>query len=158
MKMIFTKSYFLMLFVSLSGLFLSNLLIAHGGAKGVVKERMELMKLLGDRMKEMGAMVKGKVVFESAVIAANASKIEQAAPDITRLFPDGNLQKPSEALPKVWEEWGRFNEMTDRLTLEAGKLNDVAITGTQREIMIQFTKVGKACSSCHTDFRKQKEK
>ena len=144
--------------VLLLGLSFTGFVGAHGGATGVVKERMELMKSLGDRMKEMGAMMKGKVAFSSEVIAANASEIQQVSPEILRLFPEGSLKKPSEALPRVWEEWDRFNEMTDRLTGEAGKLNDVAITGTRREIMIQFTKVGKTCSSCHTDFRKKKEK
>ena len=140
------------------GLAFSGFVGAHGGATGVVKERMELMKLLGDRMKEMGAMVKGKLAFKSEIIAANAREIQKAAPDIIRLFPKGSLKKPTEALPRIWEEWDRFNEMTDHLTREAGKLNDVAIAGTRREIMVQFTKVGKTCSSCHTDFRKKKEK
>jgi cytochrome c556 len=48
--------------------------------------------------------------------------------------------------------------MTSRLGYEAGKLNDVAVNGNRREIMIQFIKVGKSCSSCHTDFRKKQEK
>ena len=144
--------------VLLLGLAFSGFVAAHGGATGVVKERMELMKTLGDRMKETGAMVKGKVAFRSEIIAANAREVQKAALDITRLFPKGSLKKPTEALPRIWEEWDRFNDMTDRLTREAGKLNDVAIVGDQREIMIQFTKVGKTCSSCHTDFRKKKEK
>lgn len=147
-----------MLFILFFSVLSSNLLVAHGRATGVVKERMELMKSLGDRMKETGAMVKGKTAFRSEIIASNAREIQQTAPDIIRLFPQGSLKMPTEALPRIWEEWDRFNEMTDRLIREAGKLSDVAIAGDRREIMIQFTKVGKTCSSCHTDFRKKSEK
>jgi len=141
----------------LSGLFLFSEVSAHGGATGVVKERMELMKSMGDRMKEMGDMVKGKVAFDSASIAASAEEIKQAAPDIAHLFPEGSSHKPSEALPRIWEKRGKFDELTENMILEAGKLNDVAIAGDRRSIMVQFTKLGKTCSSCHTDFRKKQE-
>lgn len=140
----------------LSGLFLAGEVSAHGGATGVVKERMELMKSLGDRMKEMGAMVKGKAAFDAATMADSAREIQQTAPEITHLFPEGSLRKPSEALPSVWEEPEKFNELAESLIREAGNLNDVAMAGDRRSIMIQFTKVGKTCSSCHTDFRKKK--
>ena len=141
----------------LSGLFIFGEVDAHGGATGVVKERMELMKSMGDRMKKMGDMVKGKVAFDSASIAASAQEIKQAAPEITHLFPEGSSHKPSEALPRIWEERGKFDELTESMILEAGKLNDVASAGDRRSIMVQFTKLGKTCSSCHTDFRKKQE-
>jgi cytochrome c556 len=143
--------------LALSGIFLFGEVSAHGGATGVIKERMELMKSLGDRMKEMGAMVKGKAPFDAAAMADSARKIQQTAPEIAHLFPEGSLHKLSKALPAVWKEREKFNELTERLIQEAGNLNDVAMTGDRRSMMIQFTKVGKTCSSCHTDFRKKKK-
>ena len=141
----------------LSGLFIFGEVSAHGGATGVVKERMELMKSMGDRMKKMGDMVKGKVAFDSASIAASAEEIKQAAPDINHLFPEGSIDKPSEALPRIWEDREKFDELTETMIQEAAKLSDVATAGDKRSIMIQFTKLGKTCSSCHTDFRKKQE-
>ena len=148
---------YLMPALLLSGLFLFGEVSAHGGATGIVKERMDLMKSMGDRMKNMGDMVKGKVAFDSASIAASAQEIKQAAPEITHLFPEGSSHKPSEALPRIWEERGKFDELTENMILEAGKLSDVAVSGDRRSIMVQFTKLGKTCSSCHTDFRKKQE-
>ena len=148
--------FYFMTALVLSGLFLLGEVSAHGGATGVVKERMELMKSLGDRMKKMGAMVKGKAPFDATAMADSAREIQQTAPEITHLFPEGSLHKPSEALPSVWEERDKFNDLAESLIQEAGNLNDVAIIGDRRSIMIQFTKVGKTCSSCHTDFRKKK--
>lgn len=141
----------------LSGLFLFGEASAHGGATGVVKERMELMKSMGDRMKKMGAMVKGKVTFDSASIAVNAQEIKQAAPEINNLFPEGSTQKPSEALPRIWEEREQFDALTLSMIKEAGKLRDVATAGDRRSVMVQFVKLGKTCSACHTDFRKKQE-
>ena len=140
----------------LSGLFLLGEVSAHGGATGVVKERMDLMKSLGDRMKTMSAMVKGKAPFDAAAMAVSAREIQHSALEITHLFPEGSLHKPSEALPRVWEEQEEFNQQAKRLSQEAGNLNDVAMAGDRRSILIQFTKVGKTCSSCHTNFRKKK--
>jgi cytochrome c556 len=130
---------------------------AHGGATGVVKERMELMKSMGDQMKKMADMVKGKVAFDASSIADSALEIKQAAPEINQLFPEGSLHKPSEALPRIWEEREQFDELTERMVEEAGKLSDLAITGDKRSIMSQFTRLGKTCSSCHTDYRKKQE-
>ena len=101
-------------------------------------------------------MVKGKTAFDAAAMADSAREIQQTAPEITHLFPEGSLHKPSEALPSVWEEREKFNELAESLIREAGNLNGVAMAGDRRSIMIQFTKVGKTCSSCHTDFRKKK--
>lgn len=158
--MIMTKkiaALFAMPALLVSGLVLFSEVNAHGGATGVVKERMELMKSMGDRMKSMGDMVKGKVAFDAASIAVTAREIQQAAPEITHLFPEGSSHKPSEALPSIWEERGRFDELTEKMIQEAGKLSDVATAGDRRSILIQFTKLGKTCSSCHTDYRKKQD-
>lgn len=139
----------------LSGLFVSGFTGAHQGASGVVKERMELMKSLGDHMKSMAAMIKGKTPFDASKIAASARDIQDESRNIVRLFPEGSLKNPSEARPAVWIQWDRFSELTDRLIDEARGLSDIAIAGSRREIKVQFTRVGKTCSGCHTDFREE---
>lgn len=144
--------------VLLSGLIISGFTLAHQGATGVVKERMELMKALGDHMKSMAAMVKGKVPFDAGQMAAGAQAIQDKAPKMVHLFPEGSLRKPSEALPSIWQQWDKFSELAERLTSEAGGLSDIAVAGSRREIMVQFTRVGKTCSGCHTDFRKEQKK
>ncbi len=141
----------------LPGLFLIGEVSAHGGAAGVVKERMELMKSMGDRMKQMGDMMKGKLPFDAASIAVSAGKIEKSAPEIVHLFPERITYNPSEALPRIWEERERFDALAEQMVREAGKLSDVAAGGDQRSTMVQFARLGKTCSSCHTDFRKKPE-
>ena len=46
-----------------------------------------------EMMKEMEAMVKGKEPFRPEIFSTNARDIQQAAPEITHLFPEGSLKK-----------------------------------------------------------------
>ena len=150
------------IYYALPALILSGLVVftevgAHGGATGVVKERMDLMKSMGDQMKTMGEMMKGKRAFDAAAIANSALDISRVAPEINHLFPQGSLHKPSEALPRIWQERDQFDELTRNMIKEADKLSNLASTGERRSILIQFTRLGKTCSSCHTDFRKKQK-
>jgi len=141
----------------ITGITLPGAAVAHGGASGIVKERMTLMKHLGKGMKKMGAMIKGKRTFDSEQIANHAKTISETAPGITDLFPHGSFHEPSEALPAIREEWEQFSALAQKLTDEAQKLHQVAQSGERRAITMQFAKVGKVCSSCHTKYRKKDE-
>ena len=130
---------------------------AHGGAMGIVKERMDLMSAIGKNMKSVGAMVKGEIKFDPAAIETSAKSIAEHSTKINALFPKGSLDKPTEALPSIWEDWDRFTQLNKELETEANKLAEVAISGDKRAVMMQFAKTGKVCSTCHTDFRIKKD-
>ena len=82
--------------------------LAHEGAKGVVKERMDLMKGQAKQMKLIGDMAKGKKKFDAAKAAAAAHDLGLTTKKIPELFPEGSNGHPSEALDAVWKEWDRF--------------------------------------------------
>lgn len=156
-------TYFTLLGTALSvslitGILLSGGVMAHGDAKGIVKERMTLMKNIGKEMKKTGAMIKGKKAFDPTKISSYAKTISETSPHIPDLFPQHSLQKPTEALPAIWEEWDQFSALSQKLTEEANKLHDIAQNGDRRAITMQFAKVGKVCSSCHSDYRKKQKK
>lgn len=130
---------------------------AHSGATGVVKERMELMKGMGKQMKRMGAMAKGKQPYEAAAFVEGAQVILDGTPKVNALFPEGSNPHPSEALPRIWQEWPKFEASNEKLLSEAEKLLRVAESGEQRAVIGQFARVGKVCGSCHKRFRKKKE-
>ena len=131
--------------------------IAHEGATGVVKERMDLMQVLGDRMKTIGAMAKGQTPLDSQTMAKAARDVADIAPTLPGKFPKGSLEKPSVALPAVWENWERFEQLSTDLGTTAGTLSEAASGGDQRAILQNFIAVGKVCSACHSDFRKKKD-
>ena len=140
------------------GTLTTSLVQAHSGATGVVKERMTVMSNIGKNMKKMAAMVKGKETFDAAKMAQHAQSIADVAPEVNELFPKDSIYGPSEALPAIWEEWDDFASLNQRLTEETTKLQEIAKSGDRRAITMQFAKVGKVCSSCHTDYRKKQEK
>ncbi|MBT3204236.1 MAG: cytochrome c [Gammaproteobacteria bacterium] len=138
--------------------FLLSPAIAHKGATGVVKERMDLMDETGKNMKAIKGMMKGKIAFDSQKMTEHAESIRQASTHIKMVFPEGSLKGKSEALPAIWKNWEKFSMLTERLTAESTKLKEVAGNSDRRSIMKQFAKVGKTCRNCHTDFRKKKDK
>jgi cytochrome c556 len=133
----------------------STLVYAHSGAHGVMKERMELMKGMGDAMKTMGAMFKGQAPYDPAVLAEKAAYLADHANKIPDLTPEGSNEHPSEALPIIWQEWDGYVESADLLAAEGGKLVDIASNGAEeRAAKIQFAKVSKTCGTCHEKYRK----
>jgi len=130
---------------------------AHDGATGIVKERMETMKLMGIAMKDVAAMVKGEKALSEMALANHAATIKAAAAKITRIFPEGSLQEPSAALPAIWDDWERFKAFAIQLEKDADLWASVQ-AGDMRKVKVGFAKIGKSCKDCHTDFRKKKEK
>jgi cytochrome c556 len=78
--------------------------LAHSGATGVVKERMEGMKAMGDRGHAGSAM--------------------------TELFPEGSNAVPSEAKEDIWKEWETFAAMAHQLEVMAEALGRAAANAT----------------------------
>jgi len=136
---------------------MTSLAYAHGGAKGVVKERMDLMSDIGKKMKSIAAMVKGEAEFNPASIETSAKAIAEHSGKINALFPKSTPMKPSEALPAIWQDWDGFSKLSDELGVQASKLAETAKGADKRAIMMEFAKTGKICSTCHTDFRLKKD-
>ena len=101
--------------------------LAHGGATGVVKERMELMKEMKESMKDLSSMFKGEVTYDPALVK-QASEVLQATSgeELTRLFPENSLHDPSEAKPEIWTKWKRFQSMADDLNTYSAALAEAA--------------------------------
>lgn len=136
----------------------TSLVYAHSGAMGVVKERMELMKGMGDAMKTMGAMFKGQADYDPAVVAEKAAYLADHANKIPDLTPEGSNENPSEALPIIWQEWDGYVESSELLGTEGAKLVEIANNGAEeRAAKIQFAKVSKTCGTCHEKYRKPKD-
>jgi cytochrome c556 len=133
-----------------------SLALAHEGATGVVKERMDLMKSQQKDMKLIGEMAKGKTPFDPAKAAAAARDVESTSKKIPDLFPEGSNGHPSDALDAIWKERDKFKGNAKDLEMQAGALA-TAIDGSA-DWKGAFSKVSGACKSCHESFRaKQSE-
>mgnify|MGYP001825837334 CR=1 FL=1 len=159
--------------------------LAHGDATGVVKERMDLMKTVGDAMKSLTEMMRGKRDYDADRVRAAAREIaDHGGEALTRLFPTDSLDGPTEALPAIWTDWERFSALADQVTgyataLHAAAGNErvragggmmmgggAAMMGGTRMMSAEvlatmppdaaFQHLADTCSSCHQDFRKEK--
>jgi cytochrome c556 len=130
--------------------------LAHEGAKGVVKERMDLMKSQKNAMKVIGDMAKGKKTFNAAKAAKAARNLETTTQKIPELFPKGSNGHPSEALEAVWTEWDRFTG--DAHDAEAAaKALAAAVETSGQDWKAAFQAMTDACKSCHESFRAKEE-
>lgn len=106
---------------------LPTLVSAHGGATGIVKERMDLMKDMKDSMKTLSAIFKGEAEYNADTVKKHAMLINSHAGDeMTKLFPTDSQQGHTEALPILWNEWDQFKDLADRLKVISQGLNDAA--------------------------------
>jgi cytochrome c556 len=133
------------------------LALAHEGATGVVKERMDLMDTQKEAMKVMGAMAKGTAPFDAAKAKAAAQEIEDTAKKIPELFPEGTGGHPSEAKPEVWTKWDEFTADAEGLESAAADLILALEAPEAPEWKAKFKGVIDACKTCHKTFRMEDE-
>ncbi|HCK17023.1 MAG TPA: cytochrome C [Thalassospira sp.] len=129
--------------------------IAHEGATGVVKERMEGMKAIGQQVKIMVPMMKGALPYDPDQVAKAATIIEgHSGETFTALFPEGSNDKPSEALSDIWEDWSKFTDLANELNAKAGDLKTVAVSGgSEDDFKATLGSMMQTCKSCHSDFK-----
>ena len=130
--------------------------LAHEGATGVVKERMDLMKGQAKQMKLIGEMAKGKKKFDAAKAAAAAHDLGATTKKIPDLFPEGSNKHPSEALDAVWKEWDRFKGDAHDAE-DAAHALEAALQASGQAWKVAFKKMTDACKACHESFRAEEE-
>ena len=151
---------------------------AHGGATGIVKQRMDAMDAISDATKSLAAMMRGIRPYDAdAVSEAAATVRSHAGAALTGLFPEGSLHRPSEARPEIWSDWSEFQALAMRLSMVAAGLEQAAGNGlaqddaSTREMAGQtstrqlaklppdtvFKMLARTCSDCHGKFRVKKD-
>ena len=104
--------------------------LAHGGATGIVKERMDGMGVMKEAMKVLTPMMQGKTDYNAATVRSEAGKIAAHAGDaLTKLFPEGSLDKPSEAKREIWQDWTSFSDLAAQLEFFSKGLADASENG-----------------------------
>ena len=103
---------------------------AHSGAMGVVKERMDAMKAMGDAVKRIKPMMSGAAEYDAGAVRAAARVIAvEAGAAMTGKFPEGSGGGVSEALPEVWSDGARFEALARDLEVTARGLERAAENG-----------------------------
>ena len=133
----------------------SGLAFAHGGATGIVKERMDGMLDLGRAMKALSAEVKSDTPDMSVVRQIGEDIVAQSGARLVARFPEGSLDKPSEASAEIWTQPDAFQKLADELERMGAELAQ-AETLSQSDLSSRFRALGENCKACHQDFRIEK--
>lgn len=118
--------------------------------------RQSIFKLLGSNMGPLGAMAKGKIPVDAAVVEKNAKRINQLSlmiADYTRTDTT-KFNVKTEALAKIWQEPEHFSKDIDKLTVASVALMVAAQSKDEGAIKKAIGGVGKTCGGCHDDFKK----
>lgn len=118
--------------LAISGL--STLALAHGGATGIVKERMDGMMAMSKIVKSLSAMMRGDTEYDADAVKAGAAAIKSHAGEtLTALFPEGSASDKSEAKPEIWSDWETFSAYAEQLEVYADGLAAAADNGLMHE-------------------------
>ncbi len=89
---------------------------AHGGATGIVKERMDAMSAMGKAVKSIAPMMRGEIAYDADVVRQAAQTFSTHSGEaMTSLFTEGTGGAPSEAKDAIWTKWEEFSELAERL-------------------------------------------
>ena len=124
--------------------------------QSTIDTRRATMKDIAAQMKAIYAVVDAK----SGDMADMQKRALQVKADIGKavtLFPAGtstdDFPDKTHALPAIWKDIDSFKADATNLETQAGKLADAAQGGDMSAFAAQFAATGKACGTCHTDFR-----
>ena len=125
--------------------------IAHKGATGIVKERMDKFSEARGQMKQ----IRGALQANSLdIVVEITSDMQQWAKDMPHAFPAGSDSAPSEALPTIWEDGAGFAKAIAAYDEAIIALQKAALSGDQTNALGKFRALGQACSNCHKTYRK----
>jgi cytochrome c556 len=140
------------------GLGLASLAAAQQeGAKGVVAIRQATMDANAKHMNAIKAILTEDPQLIK-LVAFHAEAIAEAAEYVPEMFPDGSTDKPTAALPVIWEKPDQFKQVAERAHVLAGKLAETSQGGDVQATLAAFAALGKeGCGGCHETFRKKQD-
>ena len=110
--------------------FAAGIALAHSGATGIVKERMDGMAAMQKVTKAVTPIMRGTVTYDAEAVRAYAKTVEQHSGEaMTKLFPEGSGGMPSEAKDTVWSDWEEFEALAMRLETLGQALDQAADNG-----------------------------
>ena len=133
----------------------ASIALAHSGATGVVKERMDGMTALAASMKSLAAMAKSGEVDAEHIESISRDLKAHAGQGMLDRFPEGSLPEVSEASPAIWKDWEKFEGLAFELETLAVELGNEA-SSPNLDVRQHLKAIGGVCSACHEDFRIKK--
>jgi cytochrome c556 len=117
-----------------------------------VKYRRAAYTLMGLSLGNLGAMAQDKKPFNKEEAQQSADLLKMVSTIPRNYFPEGS-DKDTKAKPEIWQKRADFDTRMDKMIAEAAKLPDVVRGGDIAAFKQQVGETGKACKSCHDEYR-----
>ena len=117
-----------------------------------IKLRRAAYDMMGYGFGDLAAMAQEKKPFNKEEAEHDADLLAAASTVPQRYFGEGT-DKDTKAKPEIWQKRAEFDDKMKKMIAEAGKLPEVVRSGDMDAFKAQVGATGKACKSCHDEFR-----
>ena len=125
-------------------------LLAHEGATGVIKERMDKFKMSKKMMQTIHRSIQNED-FET--IGKSGITLLKWSKEMINYFPEGSEVAPSEASGDIWLDPEGFKKAVNKFELASLKLVDNSKEKNFDKTVVAFRGLARTCKGCHQKFR-----
>ena len=115
--------------------------------------RQGVMSAIGGNVGAFAAVVVDGAEFGDN-LKMHTSQLVALTQDIPTLFPEGSDFPETDAKEEIWDNWERFEELSNDTREAAEALHAAVEAGNEDEYAIRFRNLGQSCQACHDDFRR----
>jgi len=136
------------------GVFTAALAMSAAADQNGIDYRKHTMDSIGGHMQALGEIAKGQVDHKDhvPVHTAGIAALSNIAPDV---FGPDTKDGDTDALPKIWEQPDLFKQKLADFQKAATDLDAIVKSGDMKNYGTALGALGKACKSCHDDFKKK---
>jgi cytochrome c556 len=127
--------------------------VAQAKPEVLVKQRQAVMTLQFKYFGPLFGVAQGRVPYNAAMVQRNAGLLDNLSRMAWDGFETSTKDEKSRALPAIYDNKAKFMQYAAQLENETSKLVTVSKSGDEAAVKAQIGAVGKACNSCHDDFR-----
>lgn len=124
-------------------------------ANNAITFRKSLFQLIRSNIGPMGAMARGKMPYDQALLSKNAERMTQLA----AMVPDymasdtSKFNDDSDAKVEIWQNKDDFNAKAEAFYQASKALQAVVASGEESAYRGAIGKLSSTCKGCHDDFK-----
>jgi cytochrome c556 len=118
-----------------------------------IKYRKAVMEAMGAHVSAFSLLNFGRVEHQQH-LRAHVEALADVGAQTKALFPVGTDSGDTEALPLIWQERTKFDELVRKVEASTAQLRDAVIANDKAATMAAFKVVGESCKGCHDRYRK----
>lgn len=122
--------------------------------EATIDYRQGVMRAIGGNVGAFAAVVMDGAEFGDN-LEMHTSQLVALTRDIPALFPEGSDFPETDAKEEIWDNWERFEELSQDTKEAAEALHAAVEAGDEDQYAIRFRNLGQSCQACHDDFRRE---